>query len=235
MIPALFSHSPVFEDFKKKFCDENRLIGEALRGPLHRFLRAPILDVGAGLGDIAQVAFPDLDAILLDLCAIPQSPKPRHAYHVGDFLDYDPPISERPKTILLCHVLQYLDDRLDAFRNKIDELNPEVIIEVTNDNVGVFGRLIAWSKDNIPHANPEVRLRAPYPDRYGLSTFTPIRATLRCPNFNIMARHFVEVLIDAPSVSKSINLIEEKLSKKLQEPTIQIDQTVYCFERPTSQ
>ena len=51
----------------KSASDENTIIAHILRHEFLSNLKEPILDVGAGVGDIASSAFNDKEAILLDI------------------------------------------------------------------------------------------------------------------------------------------------------------------------
>jgi hypothetical protein len=217
-------------DFKEIYCDENRLIAEALRTTLKRRLLEPILDVGAGLGDIAEFAFPERRAVLLDINEIPDTHSRLHKRVTSDFFEYEPDWADRPRTMILCHVLQYLDNDITRLQMKISDLKPDVIIEVRNDNDGLFGNVMFWSLKHIVRANPEVECNFTN-GQYKLAETAPIRATLKCPNYSIMARHFVEVLIDSPADPNSISKVERKLRALLYEPSIPINQTIYCYER----
>lgn len=223
--------SEALREFKETYCDENRLIISALKGEFKRKLVPPILDVGAGLGDIAASAFPELEAILLDVNEVPSGASLLHKRVVGDFFQYRPDPSDNLRTLLLCHVLQYLDDDLQKLQAKVASLNPAVIIEVSNDNDGPFGEMMTWSIKQIAGANPETRCQFFQLGSYSLVTSLPIKATLRCPSFSVMARHFVEILIDAPATDVSLLKTERKLKELLASPSISINQTVNFYER----
>jgi hypothetical protein len=227
--PTNLRFQETLRDFKEVYCDENRLIADALRSSFSKWLTPPVLDVGAGLGDIAAHAFTDIEAVLLDVNDIPESKNFRHTRVTADFFDYEPANKNMPRTLLLIHVLQYLDDNLIRLRDKITALDPKVIITVVNDNTGAFGTIMSWSLAEIAQANPEVR--CDLGPRYRLVQTVPITATLRCPTFSLLARHFVEVLLDAASLPKSISKMQRRLEQLLKSPEITIDQTVYCYEK----
>jgi len=220
--------SEALKDFKSLYCDENRLIADALSTELRPYIHAPVLDVGAGLGDIAAIAFPDMPAVLLDQQEFLPSRILVHQRVVGDFFDYVPQSSLTPQTILLSHVLQYLDSDLEALRTKIHQLSPATVITVLNDNDGHFGAIMNWALTAIESANPEVDV--PFLDsaQYVAAKSIPIRATLRCPTFDVMAYHFVDVLLDAPVNNVSIMATRAKLESLLTDPVIIINQTISC-------
>lgn len=223
--------SRALKDFKSLYCDENRLIAEALATTLKSYLRPPILDVGAGLGDIAETAFPEMAAVLLDLNDIPARKNPRHQRVVCNFFDYDPKEMIRAKTLLLAHVLQYLDDDTVRLANKVAELNPDIVITVLNDNTDIFGDIMEWSLEAIEGANPEMKVEFLDPTSYRCTKTVPIRAVLHCPNFDVMAYHFVDVLIDAPKTNQSLAVMRKKLTSLMSTPQIIINQTIYCYEK----
>ena len=222
---------PSMREFKTALCDENELIAEALRTTCRRWLRAPILDVGAGLGDIAAAAFPDLTAVLLDLHLTPEVKSDLHTSVRGDFFKYAPKKRPRPRTVLLCHVLQYIDDDWDRFRLKLADLDPETVVAVTNDNDGQFGSLVNWVLANVSGSNPEDSLIQLDMQRYQLRQTVPITATLKCPDFATLANHLVVGLLDAVLAPETIAATVKKLQELLDAPTMRINQTIYCYEK----
>jgi hypothetical protein len=218
-------------EFKEVLCDENRLIIEALRTKCKPWLQPPILDVGAGLGDIAAAAFPEMDAVLLDLNRMPEARSPRHKSIQDDFFSYSPQPNRQPRTALLCHVLQHLDDDELEFCRRIEILDPQNLITVTNDNDGSFGEFIDWAKREIPDANPEASAPPIDKTRYQVVTTVPILATLRCPDFETMAGHLVTGLLDASVTTKTVLAVVQRLSALLKVPEIVINQTMRCYEK----
>jgi len=93
--------------FKTTYCNENVLIGQIIKGTKNELV-APILDVGAGLGDIAYFAYPDLRAILLDIRPIAGPISPMHTPVLCDFFDHAQETGANLGTLVLSHVLQYL-------------------------------------------------------------------------------------------------------------------------------
>ena len=217
--------------FKETECNENQLIADVLRTRLKGWLKAPILDVGAGLGDIAQAAFPELDAILLDINEIPNHGNKRHKRIASDFFNFQPKKSEMPRTLLLSHVLQYLDDDMQKLRAKIAWLDPDVVIEVTNNNSGRFGEIISWALSEIDGANPELKCTYLDQDRYQRADHVSIVPVLQCDNFDTMAQHFLELLLDVPVTPLSYEKTKNKLKELFHEPKVVIEGTVSCYER----
>src|SRR5687768_15772993 len=74
--------------FKQELTDENQLIAAAVSGMLPQKGKGIVLDVGAGLGDIAACAFPDRRAILLDILDFPDSAVSNHVRAHCDFFKY---------------------------------------------------------------------------------------------------------------------------------------------------
>jgi hypothetical protein len=220
----------LLRDFKKSYCDENRIIAEILTTKMRRYLVPPILDVGAGLGDIAKRAFKDFETTLLDISPFPAAKNPLHLRVQGNFFDYTLPSGRKVGTIFLGHVLQYLDEDVPALAAKLGELDPTVIISVENDNTNEFGAMIEWSLQGVVGANPEVRVAA-FPAGYAIRDQLSFSATLSCPSYEILAQHCVQVLLDAPPTRKSLLATEEKLRSILTTPSIAIEQTVYCYEK----
>ena len=217
--------------FKKEFCDENDLIGPILAGELRPYLRAPILDVGAGLGDIALGAFPDMPAILLDVENLTAPISPQHKRVTADFFDY---VTTRPQevgTALFIHVLQYIDDDVQALRAAIEALAPANIVTVTNDNTGKFGELVEWASENIPLVNAERHIDIENASSYRLTKSRPFTAMMSYPNFSSMADDLLTVILDVPSDETWRSAIEAKLKMIIASPQLEIHQTVRYYER----
>ena len=225
------SLAPLLRAFKEQICDENVLIGEVLRTTLKRHLRGPVLDVGAGLGDIALASFADVPAILLDTEPWSAPTSPLHRREIGDFFDYVEANSSTVGTLLLCHVLQYIDDDEPRLKRAVARLNAKSVITVLNDNTSSFGDLMNWANSHVVGANPE-RPIAPVDTRvYKVVAVEPVAATMICPSFEVMAQHFVSVLLDTDEGGESMRAMADKLRSALSAPAIVINQTVTCYER----
>lgn len=53
--------------FKEIYCDENRIIAGILKTQAQNYLIEPVLDVGAGNGDICYFSCPDKEVYLIDV------------------------------------------------------------------------------------------------------------------------------------------------------------------------
>lgn len=215
--------------FKVGLCNETSLIVEALRRDFSGFVLDPILDVGAGFQAISIESFPKHDITLLDKIAY-EMPAAHETRVTCDFFDYEPSASRRPKTIMFCHVLQYLDDDLRRLYRKITALGPERIITVVNDNDGAFGNAIAWAKRHMPSANPEfdVSMEA---IGYKLVERSAISATLACSDFTTLAYQFGRLILDLPMEASRSPALRAHLQSLLTEPTITINQSIIGYEK----
>jgi hypothetical protein len=222
---------PGMRDFKTIQCNENQLIAGALRSFCQPWLKPPILDVGAGLGDIAAAAFSEHDAVLLDNYQRPERVGPRHRYVADDFYIYRPKLADAPRTVFLCHVLQYLDDDWAKFSARIDELNPETVIAVTNDNDGEFGEIISWGLEGISGINAEASGVELNHSRYALAKKVPFNATLECATFEIMTLQLITGILDAPATAENFTAALTKIRSMLDTPRLTINETIYCYER----
>lgn len=216
--------------FKQNYCDENALIAEAIASQLNDKLVRPILDVGAGWGDVALGAFKDTPAILLDREIINGPISGMHQRVVGDFFEYARRCREPVGTLLLCHVLQYIDDDEKALAEAIKCMSPRNIITVTNDNTGDFGRIIEWAESNVPDANPEYPIDLEKLVTHKLHRQIPISATLSYPDFNGMARDLLSVIIDAKPNPPVQEKLRQLLASMLRRPNLLIEQTINYYE-----
>ena len=76
-----------------------------------------ILDIGAGLGDIAYIAFPQKTAVLLDINKATGRDFPlseKHSRITSDFFDYKP--TQKFNTLLISHSLQFIDEDFEKLR-----------------------------------------------------------------------------------------------------------------------
>lgn len=219
-------------DFKNTKCDENLIITEILKDPLSRGLKAPILDVGSGLGDIALGAFPDKPSVLLD-CEDHTGSKISscHERVVSGFFGFVPNNRRHFGTLLFVHVLQYIDEDVERLFEAVSALRPSTIVTVTNDNTGTFGDFISWASSNIAGANPERHIDFGLMGRFSLEQQVPFVATLSYPGFGLMADDLVTVILDAPSENRSaVEAAEGWLRHRLRRPQLEIAQTVRYYQ-----
>jgi ubiquinone/menaquinone biosynthesis C-methylase UbiE len=175
-------------DFKEQHCNENEIIVEIIKKELLQYFKAPILDVGSGIGDIAYKALKDKKTILIDVNAISKHDypcRPEHIRKKADFLDYHS--KDKINTIFISHTLQFIDDDIVELNEKIKELNPEFVITVLNSNNDFMGELIEWTEENYKNSNPEVRLQN-FPISYNLIKTIPFKAEIKCKDFRTLAK-----------------------------------------------
>lgn len=218
-------------DFKERYCDENSIITSLLKNNLcHKFIE-PILDVGAGTGDITATALANMRVIhidVLDYCPIMYPLPDYHDRLKIDFYDYIPD-KININTILLCHVLQYLDDDLLSLNNKIDLLNPVKIVTVSNKNNDFMGKIISFMLDHFEKINAEVEIPS-FPLGYSEEQCVDFTASLECPDFATLAKQ-VSFLMDCmPSDRESMRL-QEFLRDSLSRPAFTINQSIRIYRR----
>lgn len=218
------------ENFKTRLCDENVYISDIIGRQLKSFLVPPLLDVGSGLGDIAERAFPEMRSVLLDIMEVPQGGNPLHTRVTGDFFEYASKV-DGEKTIIFSHVFQYLDGDIAKLKAKISELDPLVIIDVANDNSGSFGRIVSWAFDHIHGVNPEFRLDFFGEIGYELVQSIGFCAKLSCDDFCSLARYVSVFLLDAQDEHSCVDVVERMLREELSSPQLPINETVYCYVR----
>ena len=215
-------------EFKGRDCDENKLIAKIIKG-MHHKLPPVILDVGAGLGDIAREAYPEIQSVLLDINEVAGPISPNHARMVGDFFDFLPKEGQRISTLVMSHVTQYLDDEPTRLAKKIRRLSPDVIVDVSNTNDDAFGEIMRWSLTEISEANPEVQFDFSLSGAYRLDEEVLLTARLFCPDFSVLAHHMTRVLVDGSP--KDVAKMERKLRTILRSPEIEIHQAVRRYEK----
>lgn len=216
-------------DFKETYCDENETIARLLKNDLQQYLNAPILDVGAGIGDIAFKALAGKKVIMIDVNSISRHDypcRPEHQRKKCDFFEYK---SKGPvNTILISHTLQFIDDDLEKLNNKIKELSPEKMVVVLNSNNDIMGELIRWSEEHFEAPNPEYRIPG-FPKGYNLIKSEPFTATLRCHDYKTLAKQ-VSYLLLIELEDLEENLIAF-LKKNLQKPEFIFNQSIDVYHK----
>jgi|SRR6185437_7294894 len=215
-------------EFKEKYCNENVIIAEILNSQLSSFLAPTILDVGAGLGDIAYNALQGKRAILLDVNQDYElsNIRPQHKRITGSIFEYEP--EEPIETVFISHTLQFLDESVENLNSKLNRIGAKNLILVTNTNMDFMGKIILWLEHVGIQANPEVALEG-FPYGYSLKRRTPFTATITCPNFRILAMQISYLMLF------NLEIIERELILFLQQsltaPTFQINQTIDIYEK----
>lgn len=217
-------------DFKENWCDENKIIAGLIRKKAAKYFVPPILDVGAGLGDIAYNAFADKKAICIDVNKITEEDCPlseNHKREQADFFDYIP--NEQISTLFISHTLQFIDEDIERLNKKIREINPTYVILVLNDNTDFMGTLIEWVEENFEDPNPEVHI-AGFPKNYDLLKKIPFKATLRCQDFDKLAKQigYLMVVDLKETVEELKGFLKQRLGKK---PKFTFKQTIEIYQR----
>lgn len=218
-------------EFKFNETDENQTIARLVRRVLPEN-RNLILDIGAGLGDIASEAFPERPAVLVDIADFERAPCKAHSRVTQDFFDYQY-CGVEPVTMLLSHVLQYLDDDLPMLRHKVAEIDPEYIIVVCDITDDFQESVFNWfSKNQIPF-NAEVPLHNFPPANYQLEERIEFDGEIKTDSFATLADRLGKIIFDA-----SINTMQSRkfgnwLSHQLSQPKVLIPQSIELFRRRT--
>ena len=217
----------------KNNTSENDVVIEIIRDQLLEFLDDAILDIGAGIGDIAYQAFPDKAATLIDRLDFSQHLlASRHKRVKADFFDVVPRHENFSGTVIFSHVLQYLDDRYQDLVLATNKLNPNTILTVTNDNDAFMGVFVKWVLNNIPSSNPEVQL-IDFPACCGYREVEKVDFTVSVAeeNFRELAK-WACYLIDVSSAHYSKE-IQGFLRQNLGRPAFEISQSIKIFKRVT--
>lgn len=203
-------------DFKENWCDENKIIAGLIRKKAAKYFVSPILDVGAGLGDIAFNAFGEKKAICIDVNKVSEGDCPLSANHKRvqiDFFNYTP--NEQINTLFISHTLQFIDEDMDRLNQKIRQLNPQYIILVLNDNTDIIATLINWVETKFESPNPEVHIPG-FPKGYSCIEKIPFKATLHCKDFAKLAKQigYLMVVDLKETANELIMFLKELLRKK---------------------
>jgi hypothetical protein len=215
--------------FKEIYCDENRLIASSLREQVAEDLPDPLLDVGAGMGDISAAAFPDRRVVLLDILDYSNHPTPqRHERKRSGFFDYDPD-GIKFGTIFLCHVLQFIDDSVERLNAKLLTLGAEKVVVVANRNDDFMGELISWFAKNVRQSNPELALLG-FPAGYSPEQQIRFEAQVDCPDYDRLVQQ-IAFLMDSNLTSQERNLLKRYTSRVLAKPAFSIGEQITVYQR----
>lgn len=203
--------------FKQKYSDENEIIAGIIHKRLFDKFEELIVDVGAGIGDIASRALSSKRVVQLDILDYGGSVlSDRHSRIVADFFDYVPASGEKIGTLFFAHVLQFLDQNGGRLNDKIQTLCPKRIITVMNLNDGFMGEVIQWVNSNIQNANPEVQL-ADFPRGYELEEEIQFQGQVRCTSFGVL-REQTSYLVDSKLSSQETTALQRFLEANLAGP-----------------
>lgn len=203
-------------EFKKWWCNENQIITDLITKRLYKYFREPILDAGAGLGDISYNALYDKEVICIDVNEVignryPLSPK--HQRKQVNFFDYAP--TNKINTLFISHTLQFLDDNLSKLNKKVQEINPVNIVLVINKNDDFLGELLDWSREKMIPSNPEQKIEG-FPLGYKLVDEIEFTAKLSCDTYSELAHQISYIMLfdlNSLSLSALINFLQERLAK----------------------
>lgn len=216
--------------FKQTVSNENRLIATAVK----QLLPAGdclIVDVGAGLGDIAELAFPEREALLIDILEFEDTIASRHARLTMDFFDYVPPPELPIDVMLFSHVLQYVDEDHHRFRLKIAKLAPRHIVTVLNDETEFMVDLKKWFATQSLAHNAEALIPGFPGGHYELTASKHIEGTIACRNFADLALQIGVVLFDATLSDDALAALARWLHRRLETPQVVIPETVSLYRK----
>jgi hypothetical protein len=210
----------------KRDSRENDTIASLLREHLNDALVAPVLDVGAGSGDLAALAFPDRTAFLLDLDDYPASANPIHHRIQGDFLDVDLSAIQ-PRTILFCHSLNFLARDTDHLIRRLRQSGVRTAIVVSNENTGtlkeVADRLTA---NGMPC---DAAFHVPVPTAK-LEMRIPFSVHVKCADLCMLSQHFVRILLNCDLTHAVLIAVERELHRLTDNvPQVQIAEAICCY------
>lgn len=214
--------------FKTEYCDENALIAHTLATSFAEFLIEPIYDIGSGMGDITASSFPQREVVHVDILNYKPILPPSHSNVIGDFFTFNAPT--RIGSMLLCHVLQFLDEDVEALHSRIARLSTERLVIVQNNNDGFMKEVVEWMQDRYPSCNPEVAISG-FNDyqRYRMILEEPVSATVTCPDYQTLAAQ-IHYLVDFEVSTHSITALAKWLESALPSPSFVIHQTIRGYQ-----
>jgi hypothetical protein len=215
--------------FKGHVNDENTHIAKAIRAIMPPPAGGGVLDVGAGLGDIAAHAFPERAAELIDILAFPPSPVDVHRRAQIDFFDYQP--TGAYDVMVLSHVLQYLDDDLNRLVNKVREISPRFILVVSNRPTSLGSKIEDWFSRHKIEANGERIFKKCPLSEYRLIDRRAVTGTLRCGSIGELALQLSGMIYDVELDGRVLSSFCDWLELRLKIPLVKITQHISLYGR----
>lgn len=209
----------------RRDCNEMVLIASLLREKFKDALLAPILDVGAGSGELAALAFPDLPATLIDREPYEQPINPKHIRETRDFAGLDL-AKLNPGTIMFCHSAYYfLHGDPESAGARLLDSGAKAVLVVSNEPEGAL-RYVAdcLRSSGVSFQNP-FHVELP---RWSLKSKEPFVARLASADFKIMAKHLVRIVFDLQDSSVE-SLVEQQLRSRHDHPEMHLSEAVYCY------
>ncbi|MBK8629505.1 MAG: hypothetical protein IPN84_04665 [Sphingomonadales bacterium] len=221
--------------FKGQINNENQLISQALRTILPPAGNGILLDVGAGLGDIAASAFADREATLIDILDFPDAETALHTRQKIDFFNLPKP-DRQIDVMLMSHVIQYLDDDVGRLVDHIQSMSPEAIILVSNKPTKLHFRIIDWlARHDIAHNAEQFFPECPLPG-YRLDRRVDLTSRIRCSNRDELARQLSSMIYDIELDPNELRAFSDWLGKQVDGASVALPQTVslLCKEAPNA-
>ena len=217
-------------NFKKKWCNENQIISEIIKNQISDYFKSPVLDVGAGLGDIVYNALYDSEVICIDVNKITERDFPLAENHKRiqvDFFNYNS--EKKINTIFISHTLQFIDEDVPKLNEKLNDIDPVNLILVINKNDDFMGELIKWANQHFEDPNPEIKLKN-FPKGYSQVDRVEFKTKLSCNNFNHLAKQVSYLmLIDLDAISKPILI--SFLTEQLDIPEFEFNQVIEIYTK----
>lgn len=215
--------------FKEKWCNENELITKLINSELQNHFKPPILDVGDGIGDIAYLSFKEKEVTGIDINYIPNNEyplQPKHTRIRMDFFDFVP--NRQYNTVLMSHVMQYLDDDLHKLEERIGLIGASNLVLILNANDGIMGKIVDWVLNSFEKSNPEVRIPN-FPRNYDLKEKKHFSALLKCDSFDQLALQVSYLMLI--NIENREQEVIDFLKKNLKKPEFTINQDILIYER----
>lgn len=217
-------------DAFKRACPENEKIAAIIRDEALMWVEGPIADVGAGRGDIARHALSSVESVLvdrLDFSAFPIAPK--HRRLMKNVFEASTDDLGHPRTLVLSHVLQYLDDAPQRLSALLDRIGAPKLLVVANRNVGALGRLVRWSLSEFQDANPEVDVDA-VKSRYELVREWPFTTSIYAADRDELAGRLLH-LLDIGDTKEHRDHVASFLTGEGLSTTFTFNEAVQAYER----
>jgi len=219
-------------EFKTGATDENAKIAAAIKDIMPPSQGGIIVDAGAGLGDIAAMAFPDRAADLVDILQFPANGVALHRTLQVDLFEYrlDPAVSHID-VMLMSHVLQYVDDDPVSLQRCIERLAPRHVITVTNEDTDLNREIKNWYAQNEITENSEHDIDDIVLSRYDVVSSIKISGIIRAFDELALARFMSSMIFDSELYGPDFEKFAFFLKSIVGSSELSIPQDIILYQR----
>jgi len=195
-------------------------------------LPEPIMDIGSGAGYISTNVFHDKEVINVDPLLFDDTDHKLPEKHIRlqkSFFDVNKIWDLW--TVLFTHSMMYIDDPIERFHSQIEELRPEYIVTILNDNTWVLGNAIRFFEERKRKCCYEKHQENYLWLSYWIIEELPFYAEFNPSSFFELAEVISKLMMNTMlNEDKLVNFIDY-LKTHIDKPNMKIEQTIRVYKR----